>query len=278
MLFKGSHNAERLICGLHPVLYLAHRRRFATKPMEASNAGTRPPATSPGIITLAPLVGWLGSARLQASLAFRHLRVFRSTRHAGATRSCTFMPMRHARSLAGDRSVAPRANAPCDDTDLDRLYREAAPRLTLFFRRRLRETDEAPDLVQEAFTRLAGFMARERLTNPAPYLQRIARNLLFERNRRRKRSFAALHVPIDDELGLATGAAQEDRLAAADIMRIYQRALAELPDKTRAVFLLHRVEDLTYREIGQQLGISIPTVQYHMARCLAYLDAALDER
>ena len=48
-------------------------------------------------------------------------------------------------------------------------------------------------------------------------------------------------------------------------------------EKTRKVFLLHRVEELTYKEIGERLGVSIPTVQYHVARALAHLDAALGQ-
>src|SRR3546814_10902814 len=63
-----------------------------------------------------------------------------------------------------------------------------------------------------------------------------------------------------------------------DVMRAYRRALAELPDRTREVFLLHRVDELAYREIGEKLGISIPTVQYHVARALAHIDAPLARR
>jgi RNA polymerase sigma-70 factor (ECF subfamily) len=37
------------------------------------------------------------------------------------------------------------------------------------------------------------------------------------------------------------------------------------------------VEELSYKEIGGLLGISVPTVQYHMARALAHIDAALGQ-
>ncbi|TCM24928.1 RNA polymerase sigma factor [Novosphingobium sp. ST904] len=189
------------------------------------------------------------------------------------------MPMRHARALASERRAdpsAPEDPGGSDGANLDRLYRDEAPRLARFFRRRLRETDDAPDLVQEAFARLASFMAREALANPAPYLQRIARNLLFEKTRRRKRSLAPFHLPIGEGDEPAIAPEQEHRIEERDVMRIYQRALDELPEKTRAIFLLHRVDDLTYREIGERLGISIPTVQYHIARSLAHIDAALE--
>jgi RNA polymerase sigma-70 factor (ECF subfamily) len=37
------------------------------------------------------------------------------------------------------------------------------------------------------------------------------------------------------------------------------------------------VDELTYREIAESMGISIPTVQYHVARALAHIDAALEQ-
>lgn len=188
------------------------------------------------------------------------------------------MHKRQAGALASGRHGARSGQdkAACGEAELDRLFRDEAPRLTRFFQRRLRGDPDAPDLVQEAFVRLASFMAREALRNPAPYLQRIARNLLYERTRRHARTLAAFHLPIGEGPEPAARPEQEDCIGERDVMRIYRRALDELPEKTRTVFLLHRIDELTYREISEQLGISIPTVQYHMARSLAHIDAALE--
>jgi RNA polymerase sigma-70 factor (ECF subfamily) len=186
------------------------------------------------------------------------------------------------RRLPDEPSQSVAASRDDDDADavapfdLDIIYREEAPRLTRFFRRQLREHDESQDLVQEAFTRLVSFMSRETLLNPTPYLQRIARNLLFERTRRRKVRMASFHVPIGEGWDPPVDPEQAHQIEADDVMRVYRRALGELPEKTRTVFLLHRVEELTYKEIGDRLGISVPTVQYHVARALAHIDAALE--
>lgn len=186
------------------------------------------------------------------------------------TRKLSTEPSRRV-AVSGDDNVQATGFA-----DLDSIYREEAPRLARYFRHQLREHDEPQDLVQEAFTRLASFMSRETLINPAPYLQRIARNLLFERARRRGRRMAAFHVPIGEAWDPAVDPEQAHRIEAEDVMRVYRQALAELPEKTRTVFLLHRVDELTYKEIGERLGISVPTVQYHVARALAHIDAALE--
>lgn len=159
---------------------------------------------------------------------------------------------------------------------LEEVYRTEAPGLTRYFRARLRQGDEAADLVQEAFARLAGFMAKSPLPRPGAYLQRIARNLLYDRSRRLEVRLAAFHLPIGEGTEPAVDAQQCHGLEAQDVLRLYRQALGQLPEKTREVFLLHRVEDLTYREIGMKLAISIPTVQYHVARALASIDAALE--
>ena len=159
---------------------------------------------------------------------------------------------------------------------LEELYRTESPKLLRYFQRRVREGDDAFDLVQESFVRLTRFMARHPLPYPAPYLQRIARNLLFDRARRLDTRLAIFHVPVDDA-GLAIDADQAHRMEADDVMRLYRSALEALPDKTREIFLLHRMDELTYKEIGKRLGLSIPTVQYHVARALDRIDAALGQ-
>ena len=131
-------------------------------------------------------------------------------------------------------------------------------------------------MVQETFARLACFMARRPLSNPAPYLRRIARNLLFDRSKRLEHRLEHRHVPLDPTTEPSIVPDQEHRIEAEEVMIAYRRALAELPRKTRDIFLLHRMDELTYRDISARLQISIPTVQYHVARALAHIDAALD--
>lgn len=45
--------------------------------------------------------------------------------------------------------------------------------------------------------------------------------------------------------------------------------------KTRCVFLMHRLRRLTYKQIAEQLGISIPTVEYYVMRALTLCRAAV---
>lgn len=169
-----------------------------------------------------------------------------------------------------------QASPPGVETALEAVYRTEAPRLDRYFRARLRRDEEAADLVQEAFTRLAGFMQRTVLVRPGAYLQRIARNLLYDRAKRLETRLSSQHLSIDDGFEPSVEPDQSHGIELEDVLRAYRKAVEELPARTREVFLLHRIDELTYREIGLRLSISVPTVQYHVARALAHIDAALE--
>jgi RNA polymerase sigma factor (sigma-70 family) len=163
------------------------------------------------------------------------------------------------------------------DATLDNIYRTEANGLTSYFSRRLRKEDEPSDYVHETFVRLASFMSRQLVREPRHYLRTIARNLLFERTRRLQVRAAFPHVPLTVELEPSMPPDQAHRIEADQLLDAYRKVLGELPRKTRDIYLLHRVDELTYKEIGERMGISIPTVQYHVARALEHLDAALGQ-
>jgi len=168
---------------------------------------------------------------------------------------------------------------PCA-VSLDEVYRAESRKLERFFDRRrpwLPDGDDPLDFVHEAFVRLAKWMSTNPVRQPGPYLQRIARNLLVDRARKARTRGVSDYVPLADDLPLLVPPDQAHRLEEEDLMDAYRRALDELPARTREAFLLHRVDELTYKEIGERLEISIPTVQYHVARALAHLDAALGQ-
>ncbi|WP_342249214.1 RNA polymerase sigma factor [Sphingomonas sp. OTU376] len=157
---------------------------------------------------------------------------------------------------------------------LEDAFRTERDRLLGYLGRRAGH-DQAQDLVQEVFARAAGSEQAARLANPAGFLSRIARNLLIDRARWR-RSNNVIFLPVDEQHDLATPAEQEWGLEARDLLRLYEDAVSELPVKTRRVYLMHRVQELSYREIHEQLGISIATVEYHMMKAIAHIARSVD--
>lgn len=159
---------------------------------------------------------------------------------------------------------------------LSELFRGERPHLARYLRRHVHNTEDAADLLQDAFARLASVHPSTTLLRPEAYLQRIVRNLVVDRARHRLREGFG-HLGLDDCELPVVNPEQEYGIEARDLMRRYRMALEMLTPRTREVFLLHRVEEITYGEIARRLGITVATVEYHMTRALIHLDEALAE-
>lgn len=157
---------------------------------------------------------------------------------------------------------------------VDLLYRESAPALRRRVRARVRSNEEASDLVQDAFARLLGAFSRQRLLQPEAFLNRILSNLLIDRSRRR--ATRAPHVPIEDEDMLAIAPEQSQQIEVEQMQDRYREVVASLPPRTREVFVLHRVEELGYKEIAARLNISVRTVEWHIAEAIVRIGRGLD--
>ncbi|MCM8732414.1 RNA polymerase sigma factor [Hephaestia sp. GCM10023244] len=150
---------------------------------------------------------------------------------------------------------------------LDDLYRDERPRLFRLFRRRV-GAGEAQDLVQEAFARFAGRKAQpvEAIAEPEAYLTRLATNLLRDRAKFAVRRAAAYHQSFNDDV--AAGPDPADQLERRDLLRRLDAAVKRLRPRTREVFLLQRVEGLTYAEIAGRTGMSVKAVKKQIAKAL----------
>lgn len=158
---------------------------------------------------------------------------------------------------------------------LELLYRDQAPRLARRLELRLRSSEDVQDLVQDAFAKLLGSSKRGSLDRPEAFLNRIVRNLLIDRSRRLANR--ARLVPIDDTNEPPIRPTQADGIELAETQARYRAAVAALPERMRAVFLLHRVDGLAYKAIAEALGISVRTAEWHVAEAIIRIGKALDE-
>ena len=145
------------------------------------------------------------------------------------------------------------------------------PALMAFFLRRIRNHSEAEDLTQEVLLRVAQRGAAIDAARPDGYVFQIAANLLRDRGRRHK-------VRAAYQAGF--GADEADRVEERDPDRVLQAkqslatvvvALKQLPERTRTIFILFRLENMKQREIADMLGISVRIVEQHVVRASMYL-------
>lgn len=119
---------------------------------------------------------------------------------------------------------------------------------------------QAEDVVQEAYFRFVPQREGGAATadNPLAYLYRIVRNLaldLIRRNGAESRREAQIALM---DAGLTMPGLDEVFVHREELRRA-AAALAELPDRTRLAFELHRFHEQTFHQIADRLGISITT-------------------
>ncbi len=149
--------------------------------------------------------------------------------------------------------------------------------LERYFRRRILESADVEDLVQETFARIVARNSTQPVENLGAYVFQTAASVLADRNRRRVVRHAADHVVFD-----ASRHGDDDFdagriLIGREDLGAVVAALLSLPERTRTIFILHRLNGRKYRDIGAQLGISVSAVEKHMLRALQHLSAAFEE-
>jgi RNA polymerase sigma-70 factor (ECF subfamily) len=133
-----------------------------------------------------------------------------------------------------------------------------------------RDPSGAEDVLQSAMVRMLEYRGKQRVDNPEAFLARTAVNLALDERRRRLRrpesglAFDALD--ISDDLPL-----QDEALSARERLERLRAGLDRLSPRTREVFLLHRLEGLKYREIADQLGVTVSAVEKHVSKAALFL-------
>jgi RNA polymerase sigma-70 factor (ECF subfamily) len=178
-----------------------------------------------------------------------------------------------SRAAGGDREAFRTIMQRCNQ----RLFRVA--------RGIVRDESEAEDVLQEAYTRayaaLPGFRGEAQV---ATWLTRIVINEARGRLRRRRPTVGVEAIETAQMAGggqvlaFPRRAADDPERAAANaqVRRLLERAVDELPEAFRVVFILRDVEDCSIEETAQVLGIKPPTVKTRLHRARRLMREALD--
>ncbi len=70
----------------------------------------------------------------------------------------------------------------------------------------------------------------------------------------------------------------EDEINFQELKNAYDTALKSMPEKQRTVFLMNRIDDLKYKEIANQLGLSVKAIEKRMSQALDHLKIHLKDK
>lgn len=156
---------------------------------------------------------------------------------------------------------------PSQDRLAARLFERHGRHVRQYLRGLSGSADVAEDLAQDVFLRVVrGANEYRPQDRERPWLFRIARNAFIDHVRR------VGTRPATAALESADGTA---RAATQDLRVELRRALAELPENERDAFLLAEIGGLSYAEIAETLGVTIPSVRSSIYRARLALRAAL---
>jgi RNA polymerase sigma factor (sigma-70 family) len=160
---------------------------------------------------------------------------------------------------------------------LEGLARGCGNDLVRFIARRLRSVADARDVAHEAYVRLLRLERKDLIRDPQAYLYRIAVNILYEFELKKKADAIGLARCAEWQVAEADFGHPEQDVEALQARRRIEAVLGQLSPRCRAVFILYRRDGLSYKEIGARIGISTNMVKKYLARGLRHCREHLAE-
>ena len=185
--------------------------------------------------------------------------------------------MNFTRIFARYMNVSDMETMVFDDKDFEALFRGQFERLMGFVCGYVGDEETAKDIVHDAFAAL--WRNRGRLDarlSVRSYLFAIAQRqaLNWVRHRRVEELNAGEVARVMEEAAEEMAEGREDEEALYGRL---EEKLGELPERQREVLMMCVVEGKKYREVAEELDITLNTVKTHLARALAFLRGELSE-
>ncbi len=191
----------------------------------------------------------------------------RAPTHVRVTVTSTQRPDRQVAPATGDQAIVVRVRGG-EYEAFETLFRTYYGSLLQFARRITGSADVAEDVVQDVFVAVWERRATWEVTSSVTaYLHGAVRNRAL-RYARRAAATARLASLIKFDVFVP---GIESAAGAASVDAAVTRAIECLPSRCRAVYALRWHHQLTYGEIAHLLGVSVRTVETHVAHALRVL-------
>lgn len=156
-----------------------------------------------------------------------------------------------------------------DHTRFEQLFKTHFAVLCHFAKQYVQDEDTAQDICQKVFIQL---WQKRQTIDPeqsiVSYLFTAVKNRCLNHIRDHKKYRSKV---LDLELAEEEWSFQDDHFVVEELKASIAAALSTLPEKCRKVFEMSRYQQMTYKEIAEELAISPKTVEAHMSKAIKSL-------
>lgn len=164
-----------------------------------------------------------------------------------------------------------------DPARLDELARRYGKALRRYFSRRGAPAHLCDDLVHDVYIRLAAREGEGEIENAEAFLMQCAANIWTDHWRKTTRRGEADYLEYDDLAHSPEGLHPERVLQGKEAFECFVEALDQLPQRTRKIYLLCRMDGAKREEAARRFGISVSSVDKHLLAATRHMGLALGE-
>lgn len=136
------------------------------------------------------------------------------------------------------------------------------------------DQDLSEDIVQDAFVKLWEIRSTVRVETARALLYTISGHMYANRFKRMKLNLKLRQTILEDR----TFETPEFEMEVREFDQKLQRVLSEMNENSRVVFLMNRMEQLTYNEIADRLGLSVKAVEKRMTKALEHIRSEIEQK
>jgi RNA polymerase sigma-70 factor (family 1) len=160
-----------------------------------------------------------------------------------------------------------------DESGFDQIFNQWYEPVRNFVYYKTGTMQLAEDITQDTFLKIWEKKNEIKQETVKSYLFTIANNIIINRYVHQKVSlkFNNTYQPLN------LSAAPDYELEMKEFDQKLQKALSDLDEKKRTVFLMNRIDELTYNEIAENLGLTVKAIEKRMEKALAFLRKKVDK-
>ena len=155
----------------------------------------------------------------------------------------------------------------CHSGTFERIFNAYAKDLRRFIFFKTQDIDITEDILQDTFIKLWDNCDKVTYSKVKSYLYTVANNLFLNIKKHEK----VVHNHQQGYIHSNTIETPEFILLEKEFLDKLETTIADLPEKQREVFLLNRIEKKKYKEIAEQLDISVKAVEKRMHGALVIM-------